>query len=98
MCFLIKVYNFIPHVFYVSVYIALAHYHAAKSINTNVDEGSLSKKPNSFIFDDSSLNGDVCPNSLKLAHIQESMACHEESQRLQRMCRDLKVLFLFRLN
>lgn len=48
-------------------------------------------KENSFVFDESSLNGDVCPNVLRMAHIKESLACHEEAQRLQRMCRDLKV-------
>lgn len=55
-------------------------------------------KENSFVFDESSLNGDVCPNVLRMAHIKESLACHEEAQRLQRMCRDLKVCLAFQLS
>lgn len=75
----------------------MAHYHASKSICTNRsdDEVDATKKEpnveNSFVFDESSLTGDVCPNALKIAHIKESLSCHDEAQRLQRMCRDLKV-------
>lgn len=74
-------------------YKALSHYHASKSIKSKdaVDGKVDEHKENSFVFDESSLNGDVCPNVLRMAHIKESLACHEESQRLQRMCRDLKV-------
>lgn len=72
---------------------ALSHYHASKSIKSKdaVDGKADEHKENSFVFDESSLNGDVCPNVLRMAHIKESLACHEEAQRLQRMCRDLKV-------
>lgn len=73
-------------------YKALSHYHASKSIKAKdaVDGEVVEHKENSFVFDESSLNGDVCPNVLRMAHIKESLACHEEAQRLQRMCRDLK--------
>lgn len=72
---------------------ALSHYHASKSIKSKdaVDGKVDEHKENSFVFDESSLNGDVCPNVLRMAHVKESLACHEEAQRLQRMCRDLKV-------
>ncbi|XP_055597531.1 rhophilin-2 isoform X2 [Uranotaenia lowii] len=46
-----------------------------------------------FIFDESSLldgDGDLNPALLKKAHLRESLASHEEAQRLQRMCRELK--------
>lgn len=33
--------------------------------------------------------------AMKLAHLKEAVASHEETQRLQRMCRHLKVGFLF---
>lgn len=77
---------------------ALSHYHASKSIKPKdaVDSGKPEEhKENSFVFDESSLNGDVCPNALRMAHVKESLACHEEAQRLQRMCRDLKVRKLY---
>lgn len=31
--------------------------------------------------------------AMKLGHLKESVASHEETQRLQRMCRHLKVIF-----
>lgn len=76
---------------------ALAHYHAAVSIDlskpmTPDDLKHDNKyKINCFVDDDSTNNNDICPRSLRKAHIKESIQCHEESQRLQRMCRDLKV-------
>lgn len=85
-------------------YKAVAHYHAAKSISPSrpdeIDASSSKGKTridtvqqqNNFVFDETSLDSDVCPTALKMAHVKESLACHDEAQRLQRMCRDLKVL------
>lgn len=80
-------------------YKALAHYHASKSININRTDDDeyddkkvdIHSKENGFIFDETSLDSNVCPSALKMAHIKESLSCHDEAQRLQRMCRDLKV-------
>lgn len=80
-----------------SNFTALAHHHAAKSINTK----SQKHKPNnknsrklterdSFIFDENSIESDLSPTTLKFVHLKESLASHEEAQRLQRMCRELK--------
>lgn len=85
-------------------YKAVAHYHAAKSISSiRSDESDASnstdkkridtvQQQNNFVFDETSLDSDVCPTALKMAHVKESLSCHDEAQRLQRMCRDLKVL------
>lgn len=90
-------------------YKAVAHYHAAKSINpsrsdetdatSSTTDSRKEKKridtiqqQNNFVFDETSLDSDVCPTALKMAHVRESLSCHDEAQRLQRMCRDLKVL------
>ncbi|XP_038115454.1 rhophilin-2 isoform X2 [Culex quinquefasciatus] len=43
-----------------------------------------------FIYDESSLEGDLNPAMLKKAHLRESLSSHEEAARLQRMCRELK--------
>lgn len=43
-----------------------------------------------FIYDETSLEGDLNPAMLKKAHLRESLSSHEEAQRLQRMCRELK--------
>lgn len=87
-------------------YKAVAHYHAAKSIRSSRSDdteasSSTGKKridtvqqQNNFVFDESSLDSDVCPTALRMAHVKESLACHDEAQRLQRMCRDLKVLII----
>lgn len=80
-------YNFV-------LYLALAHYHAALSID--VSDSTLNtkdklKRCSTIGLIDSS--EEPCPDALKKVHIKESMACHEEAQRLQRMCRDLKVEF-----
>lgn len=78
-------------------YKALAHYHAAKSINIDLNPSRLGSElndgsqNNSFIFDDNSLDGDVNPIVMKRAHLKESISSHEEAQRQQRMCRELKV-------
>lgn len=99
-----EIHNFIPECWAGFVplkaeyYKAVAHYHVARSI---VDAGKASAatnkridsptQQNGFVFDEASLDGDVCPTALKRAHIKESLVCHDEAQRLQRMCRDLKV-------
>ncbi|KFB40200.1 AGAP000243-PA-like protein [Anopheles sinensis] len=43
-----------------------------------------------FIFDEASLESDLEPSAVRQAHLRESLASHEEAQRLQRMCRELK--------
>uniref|UniRef100_A0AAG5DXS5 Rhophilin n=1 Tax=Anopheles atroparvus TaxID=41427 RepID=A0AAG5DXS5_ANOAO len=43
-----------------------------------------------FIFDETSLESDLEPSALRRAHLRESLTSHEEAQRLQRMCRELK--------
>uniref|UniRef100_A0A7M4Y2U7 Rhophilin n=1 Tax=Anopheles funestus TaxID=62324 RepID=A0A7M4Y2U7_ANOFN len=43
-----------------------------------------------FIFDETSFESDLDPTALRRAHLRESLASHEEAQRLQRMCRELK--------
>lgn len=79
------------------MYTALSHYHAAKSINeklkSNVNEKNGKSKRETFIYeeDEYTLNSNVNPIAVKKAHIKESIASLEETQRLQRMSRDLKV-------
>lgn len=79
---------------------ALAHYHAAISIDINdpiINEDSKREfqhyNNNSIALSDLSNDVDVNPCALKKAHIREAVACHEEAKRLQRMSRDLKVFF-----
>lgn len=82
----------------------MAHYHAAISINI-IDTKSNSKhnkrdefqhnNNNTIDLSDLTNDIDVNPCALKKAHIKESIACHEEAQRLQRMSRDLKVKIEF---
>uniref|UniRef100_A0A182PT74 Rhophilin n=1 Tax=Anopheles epiroticus TaxID=199890 RepID=A0A182PT74_9DIPT len=43
-----------------------------------------------FIFDETSFESDLDPMTLRRAHLRESLSSHEEAQRLQRMCRELK--------
>ncbi|XP_055618282.1 rhophilin-2 isoform X2 [Toxorhynchites rutilus septentrionalis] len=43
-----------------------------------------------FIFDETTIEGDIHPAMLKKVHLRESLSSHEEAQRLQRMCRELK--------
>lgn len=83
----------------VTYFTALAHYHAAISIdinntksheNSKRDEFRLNNN-NSFALSDLTNDTDVNPCALKKAHIKESVACYEEAMRLQRMSRDLKV-------
>lgn len=80
---------------------ALAHYHAAISIDINSieshehtnnkrDEFQLNNN-NSFALSDLTSDINVSPCALKKAHIKESLVYFEESMRLQRMSRDLKV-------
>ncbi|XP_059618504.1 rhophilin-1 [Phlebotomus argentipes] len=84
-------------------YKALSHYHAAKSISTKPFKKSASISPSSsasskksvkasdsFIFDESSIDADINPVARKRAHLNEALASHDEAQRLQRMCRELK--------
>lgn len=77
---------------------ALAHYHAAISINLNDADSTEDLTKEKFnnakhMIELCDLANDeiVSPCALKKAHIRESHACHEEAQRLQRMCRELKV-------
>lgn len=82
-------------------FLALAHYHAAISIDIcDTKSNGNSKKDefrhnNNHKIDLSDLTNDidVNPCALKKAHIKESIVCNEEAQRLQRMSRDLKVSF-----
>lgn len=83
------------------IFLALAHYHAAISIDISDTKSNGNSKQNEFRhnnnnkIDLSDLTNDidVNPCALKKAHIKESIACNEEAQRLQRMSRDLKVSF-----
>ncbi|XP_050080995.1 rhophilin-2 isoform X2 [Anopheles maculipalpis] len=43
-----------------------------------------------FIFDETSFESDLDPTAFRRAHLRESLSSHEEAQRLQRMCRELK--------
>lgn len=71
---------------------ALAHFHAAISIDLNGIEDEKTKRNGHTIeLSDLSNNTDVSPGALKRAHIREAQTCHEEAQRLQRMSRELKV-------
>lgn len=83
-------------------YKALAHYHASKSVClTEVSSSSRREDDNSVdipsgsqhnaSLEDLSLDDQTTSAAIKLAHIRESLVCHEETQRLQRMCRDLRV-------
>nr|XP_029710552.1 rhophilin-2 isoform X1 [Aedes albopictus] len=56
----------------------------------NLGSQTLSQSLDTFIFDETSLEGDLNPAMLKKAHLRESLSSHEEAQRLQRMCRELK--------
>lgn len=89
--------------FYFDILLALAHYHAAISIDINSieshehehsnnkrDEFQLNNN-NSFALSDLTSDINVSPCALKKTHIKESLGCFEESMRLQRMSRDLKV-------
>lgn len=74
---------------------ALAHYHMAISINVNQKcnpvEMIQEQFNNNFDLNEiSSATSTSDAAALKRAHIRESIACHEEAQRLQRMCRELK--------
>lgn len=85
---------------------ALAHYHAAISIDINSTKSSENNKRdefqlnnnNSIALSDLTSDTDVDPCALKKAHIKESIICYEEALRLQRMSRDLKVYFIWNLN
>ncbi|GAB0094423.1 rhophilin-2 [Sergentomyia squamirostris] len=44
----------------------------------------------SFIYDESAANENINPVALKRAHLKEALSSHDEAQRLQRMCRELK--------
>lgn len=86
-------------------YKALAHYHASKSLpasgemherrdgDKNVDAGILLTGAAAAASGGSAtmVDAEVDTGQAKMAHIKESLACHDEAQRLQRMCRELKV-------
>lgn len=86
-------------IFVVLFFAALAHYHAAISIDVNDTKSHENSKRdefrlnnnNSFALSDLTTDTDVSPCALKKTHIKESLACFEEAMRLQRMSRDLKV-------
>ncbi|XP_065072853.1 rhophilin-2 isoform X2 [Ochlerotatus camptorhynchus] len=63
---------------------------SATKQKVNLGSQTLSQSLDTFIFDESSLEGDLNPAMLKKAHLRESLSSHEEAQRLQRMCRELK--------
>ncbi|XP_055389970.1 rhophilin-2 [Condylostylus longicornis] len=80
-------------------YKALAHHYESKSLNSkekskdkSQSKPKIKKNPTieSFIDDEDNLDNSHSATALKLAHIKESLASHEEAQRLQRMCRYLK--------
>uniref|UniRef100_A0A7G3AWS5 Putative signal transduction protein n=1 Tax=Lutzomyia longipalpis TaxID=7200 RepID=A0A7G3AWS5_LUTLO len=86
-------------------YKALSHYHTAKSISTKPLKNpssssassstssktlSITKQEDSFIYDEDSMDSNVNPVALKKSHLKEALSSHDEAQRLQRMCRELK--------
>lgn len=90
--------------------LALAHHYEARSIDANDDKASLSTKKSQATSNESFIgnareamrcavddNDEECTSlaALKRAHLREAMASHEETQRLQRMCRYLKVSFSY---
>lgn len=79
------------------LYKALAHYYSAKSINLNESKEKQEDKQESFIFNSHTQldqnDEEVKPIYLKKVHLREAQSSHEETQRLQRMCRDLRVSF-----
>lgn len=64
-------------------YKGLAHYHASKSVNEGVS--SVDGYPTD--------KGPLTHDMIRRAHLKESIASLEEARRIQRMCRDLKVIF-----
>ncbi len=71
-------------------YKALAHYYSAKSINLSDSKDGKE----SFVYGNNQFNEsdeEVKPIYLKKVHLREAQSSHEETQRLQRMCRDLRV-------
>ena len=75
---------------------ALSHHYAAKSIE--ISNKNISPKPirncqsvDSFILNEFAPDDNRCASTVKRAHLKESLASQEEAQRLQRMCRFLKV-------
>lgn len=79
-------------------YKALAHYYSAKSINLceKKDKEKIDKQE-TFIYNNSNQfsenEEEVKPIYVKKVHLKEAQSSHEETQRLQRMCRDLRVNF-----
>ena len=91
---------------YIHFILALAHHYEARSIDANDDKASLSTKKSQATSNESFIGNareamrcavddsdEECASlaALKRAHLKEAMASHEETQRLQRMCRYLKV-------
>ncbi|XP_050099554.1 rhophilin-2 [Anopheles aquasalis] len=76
-------------------YKALAHYHTAKAVRLsgrdNKHHGAR-HGDDTFIFDELSLLHEpgLDVETVRRAHLRESLYSHEEAQRLQRMCRELK--------
>uniref|UniRef100_A0A2M3ZFF5 Putative signal transduction protein n=1 Tax=Anopheles braziliensis TaxID=58242 RepID=A0A2M3ZFF5_9DIPT len=81
-------------------YKALAHYHTAKAVRLpgrdNNKQQQLHQQQrhgdDTFIFDELSLLHEpgLDAATVRRAHLRESLYSHEEAQRLQRMCRELK--------
>ncbi|XP_049540872.1 rhophilin-2 [Anopheles darlingi] len=86
-------------------YKALAHYHTAKAVRRSGfnskhqqqqqqqrNHDGTRHRADTFIFDELSLLHEpgVDAGMIRRAHLRESLYSHEEAQRLQRMCRELK--------
>lgn len=65
-------------------YRGLAHFHAAKIVDTNISkvEGCPQDK-------------NIPPDLIRRMHLKEAIANLEEAKRIQRMCRDLKVCLIY---
>lgn len=82
----------------------MSHHYESKSIDINKQKNSDKSKERTI---ESYVGGNDEKEYLsekydlksrmakKLAHLKEAVASHEETQRLQRMCRHLKVIFTF---
>ena len=79
-------------------YCTLAHYYFAMSINLVKESTKSAKKlerQESFIHKNNKTQmiheeEEVKPIWLKKIHLREALSCHEETLRLQRMCRELR--------
>lgn len=80
-------------------YKALGHYYSAKSINLSEKKEKDKEKfdkQETFVYNSNNSHfnesdEEIKPIYLKKVHLREAQSSHEETQRLQRMCRDLRV-------